>query len=150
MESIGMFRDCLDIDLLVVWKVLQSMWWNKLMDDRSFGMTDGYCDEISLLLMSFKFIDRASAFEWSEKGVSPLYCTKQWLERAKLFWGKCFLGIQISIISRNLFCQVDHSWVTLDALENIEFQSLSLSRLLPVRTWIVHIEEFKNLIFSAE
>ena len=59
-----------------------------------------------------------------------LHCTKQWWRapREMLFQGSLFLEIQISIILRNLFCQVDHSWFTLDTLENIEFQSLSLSR----------------------
>ena len=48
--------------------------------------------------------------------------------REMLFQGSRFFEIHISIILRNLFCQVDHSWFTLDTLENIEFQSLSLSR----------------------
>lgn len=39
---------------------------------------------------------------------------------SQLHEGSCFLGIQVSIISKKLFCQVYHSWLALDTLESIE------------------------------
>ena len=68
--------------------------------------------------------------------------------REMLFQGSRFLEIQISIISRNFFCKVDYSWFTLDTLENIEFQSLSLSSHMISQREVQHWC-FPPLVLSA-